>query len=365
MNSTINFSRGVPDPASFPREELEEMTRIALRDHAGTILQYGPAYGYGPLREFLANRFRSTTANVLIGNGSLEIFNFLCEALLGPGDTVFVESPTYDRALTTLRQRGANIVGIDMGPDGVDIAQLEAALRRHVPKFFYVIPDFQNPTGASMSLESRKALVRLAQTYDFLIVEDGPYGFLRYFGPDIASIYSLAPERTLHLSSFTKLISPGVRTGFLLGDSQLVHKVAQVAERYYITPGYFAQGVVAEWCNQGFLDTQLARLRALYAPRLTCAVDAVERHLPGRLFVRPEGGFFLGLKLNSALAETTLIGAAAERGLILSSGDGFFPHRPAYRFLRLPFCALAPDDIRVGIARLAEVLGELEKAVEA
>jgi len=364
MYSTINFSRGVPDPASFPSEELEAMTRIALRDHSSTILQYGPAYGYAPLREFLADRFQCTAANVLVGNGSLEIFNFICEVLLGPGDTVFVESPTYDRALTTLRQHNANIVGIDMGPNGIDLAQLEEALRQHTPKFFYVIPDFQNPTGASMSLAVRTRLAQLAAEQNFLIVEDGPYGFLRYFGRKIASIHSLAPEHTLHLSSFTKLISPGVRTGFILGDPQFVHKVAQVAERYYITPSYFAHGVVAEWCSQGFFDTQLARLRALYAPRLECAADAVEQHLPGRLFVRPEGGFFLGLKLDIGISEPTLINAAAERGLILSSGNGFFPHQPAYRFLRLPFCALSLEEIQVGIARLAEVLEEMEKVPE-
>jgi DNA-binding transcriptional MocR family regulator len=363
MYSTINFSRGIPDPASFPVEELEEMTQIALRNHAGTMLQYGPAYGYAPLREFLASWFKCSPANVLVGNGSLEIFSFLCEALLRPGDTVFVESPTYDRALTTLRQHNIRIVGIEVGPEGVEPAALEEALREHTPKFFYVIPDFQNPTGASTSLAVRRRIAELASQKNFLIVEDGPYGFLRYAGRKIESIYSMAPLHTVHLSSFTKLISPGVRTGFMLGEPILVQKVARIAERHYISPGYFAQGVVAEWCDRGYLQKQLKRLRALYAPRLNCAVDAINAHLPGRLFVKPEGGFFLGLKLDPDIAESMLLAVAAERGLVLSSGNSFFADAPAYRFLRLPFCALSPDEIRLGIERLAEVVGVIEQTV--
>lgn len=361
---TIDLSRGVPDPHSFPAETLQAMATAALARDAWRMLQYGPAFGYPPLREFIASWFDCAVPNVLIGHGSLEIFNFICDAYLQPGDVVFVERPTYDRAVTTLKQHGVKIVGIDVGPDGMRIDEFERELKRHAPKLVYLIPDFQNPTGACMSLEARQIVIQRAREHRFMIVEDGPYGFLRYAGTPIPSIRSIAPELTLHLSSFTKLISPGVRTGFLVAPEEIVKRVASVAERHYITPSFFAQGVVAAWCEDGNLGPQLDRLRQLYGPRLEACVQAIERYLPGRLFVRPEGGFFASLRLGTLIDETSLRAAALEAGLVLSSGNAFFDTDPDYRFLRVPFCALTADDINEGMRRLGDVVDHLNTAAQ-
>jgi 2-aminoadipate transaminase len=360
-STQINFSRGVPDPASFPAAELEQVTAAALKRDAGRMLQYGPAAGYAPLREYIASWFGSAADNVLIGNGSLELFGFACEALLQPGDTVFVESPSYDRAVTILKKRGVRIVGIEMGEDGVSLAALERALREHAPKLVYLIPDFQNPTGVCTSLAARRQIVQWAREKDFLIVEDGPYAFLRYHGDSIPSIYSLAPERTLHMCSFSKLIGPGVRIGFLIGGEKLIQQTAKVAETYYITPGYFAQGVVAEWCRRGLLEPQLDRLRKLYGPRLDSCVAAVDKYLPGTLIGRPQGGFFASLRLDGRIDEAALMAAAQETGLVLTSGNAFFVEDPGYRFVRLPFCALTEAEIEEGVRRLAAIVAGLSR----
>jgi 2-aminoadipate transaminase len=356
---TIDFSRGVPDPQSFPIDKLQSLTVGALARDANRMLQYGPAFGYMPLREFIASWFDCAAPNVLVGNGSLEIFGFLCEAYLKPGDVVFVERPTYDRAVTTLKQHGLTIVGIDIHEGGICLDVLEQELQRHTPKLVYLIPDFQNPTGVCMALDARRTMIHLARQHRFLIVEDGPYGFLRYTGDPIPSIHSMAPDITLHLSSFTKLISPGVRVGFLVAPADVIQRVARVSERHYITPGVFAQGVVAAWCEDGQLPLQLDRLRRLYAPRLDVCVQAIERYLPGRLFVRPEGGFFTSMRLGEHIDESSLLAAAAEVGLTLSSGNAFFDAYPGYQFLRLPFCALAEADIVEGIQRLGDVVSHL------
>lgn len=355
----INFARGVPDPQSFPTQELQEMTRHALHKHAGTMLQYGPAAGYQPLRNYIASWYNINNGNVLIGNGSLELFGFLCEASLSPGDCVFVENPTYDRALTALRRHKLDIIGIDSLGRGIDLGLLEEKLKRHRPKLFYLIPDFQNPSGARLSLRDRQAIVTLSEQYGFIIVEDGPYRHLQYEGSEIASFHALLPKNTVHLCSFTKLISPGIRIGFLIGPDYIIKKVAQVAENHYITPGYFAQGVVAEWCWNGLMEQQLVRLKAHYSERMRQALAAIDLYLPGHLVARPLGGFFAGLRFEPALDEAALLKQAARHGVTLSSGNAFFTEPPPFTFLRLPFCALDPAQFSEGVRRLATTIDEM------
>src|SRR2546426_2049878 len=197
--SPINFTRGVPASDSFPTEDLVAASAAALRSQAETVLQYGPALGFRPLREWLAAWQKTEVDAVLTGNGSLQLVDFLCLHLLSPGDVVFTESPTYDRTITLLRRHGAKIVGIPLEANGPDIASLERALARQVPKLFYVIPDFQNPAGATCSREKRRRIAELARRFGFLLVEDAPYRLLRYRGREEPTLRELAPEQTVHL----------------------------------------------------------------------------------------------------------------------------------------------------------------------
>jgi len=352
---TINFTRGVPANESFPIDEVIDAGAAALSGKGAAMLQYGPALGFQPLREWLAQWQGVPVERVLTGNGSLQIIEFLCLHLLKPGDVVFTESPTYDRTITLLRRHGARVIGIPLEADGPNIAAVEKALTTS-PKFFYVIPDFQNPAGATCSGEKRRRLVELAQRHGFLLVEDAPYRLLRYRGKDEPTLYQLAPDITLHMSSFTKLIAPGVRTGFMIGEPALIAKLAKVAEDTYISPGYVAQGITHEWCRRGLLEPQIARLKKLYAPRLDACLSAIDEFMPKAVATRPDGGFFISLTLPEGIQTTAVRLEAAKRGLNLADGLAFFPEGGGERFLRLPFCALTPDEVREGIRRLGETV---------
>jgi 2-aminoadipate transaminase len=361
---TINFTRGIPANESFPIDDLIDAAGSILRTKGAAVLQYGPSLGFQPLREWLAEWQRVNVDRVLTGNGSLQLIEFLCLHMLRAGDVVFTEAPTYDRTIGLLRRHEATVVGIPLDADGPNIEVLERALEKQVPKFFYLIPDFQNPAGATCSGDKRKRIVELASRYGFLIVEDAPYRLLRYRGREEPTLYGLAPERTLHMSSFTKLIAPGVRTGFMIGDPALIGKLAKVAEETYISPGYLAQGITYEWCRRGLLPPQIERLKKLYAPRLEACLAGLDRYLPDATPTRPDGGFFISLTLPEGVTTTTVRSQAATRGLNLADGLAFFPTGGGERFLRLPFCALSPAEIDDGIRRLAESVDTARNPVQ-
>jgi 2-aminoadipate transaminase len=356
---TINFTRGVPANESFPTADLSACATAALAANGDAMLQYGPAAGLAPLRAWLAEWQGVKPEQVLTGNGSLEIVEFLCTAMIKPGDVVFTEAPSYDRAITLFRRHGANVIGVPLQADGPDIAALEKLLGEHKPKLFYVIPDFQNPSGATCSAAKRKAIVALAEQHDLLLLEDAPYRMLRYRGTQEPTLFSLAPQRTLHMTSFTKLIAPGVRLGFMIGDAPILAKIGKVAEDTYISPGYFAHGVTLEWLKAGKLMPQIEKLKALYAPRLQACLAALDQHIPDAVATRPDGGFFLSLTLPAGVSTTNVRTAATKQNLNLADGLAFFPNGGGERFLRLPFCALTPAQIDEGIRRLAVAIREV------
>ncbi len=354
---TILFTRGVPAPESFPLERVAEAAAHVVRTQGQQTMQYGKSAGFLPLREALAAKYGVTPDQVLLSNGSLQILDFLGHVLLGPGSVVFTESPTYDRTLTLCRRHQAQVVGIPLQADGPDLAALEAALATHRPAFFYLIPDFQNPSGSTASLAKRQQIVELARQHDIWLLEDAPYRPLRYRGNQLPSLYDLAPERTLYMSSYTKQISPGVRVGYMVGPEALLARVAKVAEDTYITPNLLGEGVVYEFIRRGWLDEQLEALRALYAPRLDALVAALRRDLPDAQWIEPDGGFFLSLTLPAGTTAERLRAEAAQRGLVLSDGRGFFPNPDdGERFIRLPFCALTEAELAEGVHRLAEAV---------
>jgi 2-aminoadipate transaminase len=358
---TINFTRGVPANESFPTADLSACAVAALATNGEAMLQYGPAAGLAPLRAWLADWQGVKPEQVLTGNGSLEIVEFLCTAMLKPGDVVFTEAPSYDRAITLFRRHGAKVIGVPLQADGPDIAALEKLLGEHKPRLFYVIPDFQNPSGATCSAAKRKQIIALAEQHDLLLLEDAPYRMLRYRGTQEPTLFSLAPQRTLHMTSFTKLIAPGVRLGFMIGDAAMLAKIGKVAEDTYISPGYFAHGVTLEWLKAGKLMPQIEKLKALYAPRLQACLAALDKHIPDAVATRPDGGFFLSLTLPAGVSTTDVRTAATKQNLNLADGLAFFPTGGGERFLRLPFCALTPAQIDEGIRRLAVAIREVRR----
>src|SRR5678816_727679 len=360
--NTINFTRGVPANESFPTAELIDAATAVFKSHGNQMLQYGPSRGFEPLRQWLAEWQGVDADRVITSNGSLQLIEFLCLHMIKPGDLVFTESPSYDRTIGLLHRHGARVVGIQMEPDGPDIDALESALKRGVPKFFYLIPDFQNPAGATCSGLKRRQIVELAAKYNLMLVEDAPYRLLRYRGKEEPTLYSLAPQRTLHMSSFTKLIAPGVRCGFMIGEPSILGGLAKVAEDTYISPGYVAQAITYEWCRRGLLPPQIERLKALYAPRLDATLAGLDKYMPDASTTRPDGGFFISLTLPEGVSTTAVRTNASTRALNLADGLAFFPDGGGERFVRLPFCALSPTEIDEGLKRLAESVGAARTA---
>jgi DNA-binding transcriptional MocR family regulator len=353
----INFTRGVPPVEVFPVEHLVRASEAALRNDPNTLLQYGRSPGYKPLRDLLAGWYGVGADQVLVGNSSLELVEFIARTRLGPGKRAFVELPSYDRTITTFRRAGADVVGIPLEADGVNIEALEAELKRGVPVIFYAITDFQNPMGTTTSEAKRRAIARLAAEYDFLVMEDAPYRALRYWGEPVPTLYSMAPDRVIHLSSFSKTLAPGLRLGYAVATPKVIAGLAEYATNTYIGPVYPTQGIVYEYLRAGHLEPNVAKLKELYAPRLQATLGALAKCMPGATWSHPEGGFFVGVTLPEGASMTRLMPKAAQAGIQLSDGQGFYPN-PADgdRFLRIPFCSMTPEDLHSGIERLAQLL---------
>ncbi len=276
--------------------------------------------------------------------------------------TVLTEQPSYDRAITTFRRRGARTIGIPIEDDGISVERLEAALKREVPAFLYLVPDFQNPAGATTSLAKRRAVVELAERYGFWVIEDVPYRKLRYRGEDLPLLREIDARRVITMSSFSKLLSPGLRVGYMVAPVELVAAITRQGEDTYLSPVLPTQAAVAEFIRRGWLQPNIERLRAHYRPRWQAMIGATERHLAGVRALVPDGGFFISLMLPETANTANLVGRAKQQGLSLSPGLPFFADPDqgdapdGERFVRLPFCAVTPEQIDEGVRRLASLL---------
>ncbi|PTL77742.1 PLP-dependent aminotransferase family protein [Vitiosangium sp. GDMCC 1.1324] len=362
MTDAIVFTRGVPPPEAFPTKQLAECFDAALERDPSVVLQYGQQQGYQPLRHELAREYGVSEAEVLVGNGSLQLQDLVAANLIHPGAVVFTEQPSYDRAITTFRRRGARVIGIPLESDGISIEALEFALKRNVPAFLYLVPDFQNPAGATLSLEKRRRVAELAEKYGFWVIEDVPYRKLRFRGEEAPLLRQFAPSRVMTMSSFSKLLSPGLRVGFMIAPAELIKGLTKLGEDTYLSPVLPSQAAVAEYLRRGWLQPNIDRLKALYRPRWETMANAVRRELPEAQAFIPDGGFFVSVMLPEHAHTENLIGRAKDAGLVLTPGGPFFadPHDgmavPSDRFVRLPFCALTPDQINEGVRRLAGLL---------
>jgi 2-aminoadipate transaminase len=359
----ILFTRGVPAVEALPNTLISECLQAVLDGPDGrAVLQYGHNGGYLPLRQMLARQYAVEPEQILVGNGSLHLQDLLAGWLIKPGDVVFVEQPSYDRAITTFRRRGARVIGIPLAADGVDLKALEEALTLYKPAFMYVIPDFQNPAGVTTSSEKRQALADLAARHNFWLVEDVPYRTLRYSGESAPLLRDLNPQSVITISSYSKLISPALRVGYLIGPGDLVKQLTKLAEETTLCPVLPTEAAVVEFHKRGYFEQNLASLKQLYAPRLQAIISALHTYLPSISFAEPEGGFFVSITLPGA---RDLLKRASEVGLTLTDGRAFFAEplhagketaEPGSDFVRLPFCALTPEQIDEGVKRLATLV---------
>ena len=360
---TITFARGAPSLDIIPADDLRAAAQRAFeRDPAGSF-SYGTAGGYVPLRDWIAERHAVTREQVIATNGSMQADAFLFQLLVEPGDTVVVEAPTYDRTLLSLRGLGAEILAIPMEADGLDVEALAKGLEAGArPKLAHVIPNFQNPAGATLSLDKRRRLLELADHYEFLVFEDDPYGELRFEGESLPTMLSLDTEdRVVYASSFSKTVCPGVRVGYLVGPAEVIAAIERIATGTYISPSMVAQSIVAEFCRSGALERSIETVKGALRERRDATCVALQSEIPDAEFTPPEGGYFLWVQLPEGADVDALSAAAKDRGVIFVKGTDFLLEG-GLNTLRLAYSGVRPDEISEGIGRLAEAYRSLSVA---
>jgi 2-aminoadipate transaminase len=352
----ISFARGVPAPECLPVSELADCARAAIERGGPSALSYGPGGGYGPLREWLASRHGVDPSRIVVTSGSLQGFVFLAEQLVRTGSRVLVEAPTYDRPLKILGRLGAEIVGLPMDDEGLQVDSLERALADgDRPAFLYTIATFQNPSGRTLSTERRRRVAELAREHDLLVLEDDPYGLVRYEGEAPPTIFELeGGDHVAYASSFSKTIAPGVRVGYFVLPEELAAKIEALAVSTYISPPFMTQATVHEFLRRGNFNPNLERVQGLLRARRDAMLEALERELPeGATWSRPEGGYFIWLDLPEASPDLARAEAA---GVTFVKGTDFFADGSGTSSMRLAFSFVSPDEISDGVGRLAGLL---------
>ncbi|HYD77987.1 PLP-dependent aminotransferase family protein [Ramlibacter sp.] len=370
----ISFAGGFPDSAMFDVEGLREASQKALAEEPGAALQYGATEGYDPLRQQLAAFEQAKgvagleASQLIVTTGSQQALDLLGKTLVGPGDKVIVEGPTFLATIQCFRLYGADLVSAPIDAEGVQVDRLEALIAEHRPKFVYLIPTFGNPSGALLSLERRRKVLELAVKYKTLIVEDDPYGDL-FFSPEppppsLLALCSEVPgsrEWLAHCGSMSKVLSPGLRVGWLVAPAELLAKATMCKQFSDAHTSTFAQATAAQYLRSGRMPATLKHVRQVYAERAQAMGDALQRELGDAItFTQPQGGLFFWARLTGAGGKVRDAGEfarrAIEQGVAFVPGAPFFARDPDASSLRLSFATADVDKIREGIARLGKAL---------
>jgi len=352
---TISFARGIPAPECLPVEELADCAQAALGRDGATVLSYGSSAGYAPLRNWIAERHGVDPARVLVTNGSLQGMVFLAERFAG--ERVLVEAPTYDRPLKILAAHGVETTPIAMDDEGLDPDALAQVLESgRNPAFLYTIPTFQNPSGRTLSAERRHRLAEIAREHELLVLEDDPYGLVRFDGEAPPTLFELeGGTRVAYSSSFSKTIAPGLRVGYFVLPLALEHELEALATSTYITPVLLGQATVFEFLRRGNFEPNLERVSTLLRARRDAMFEALERELPDARWSRPQGGYFVWLELPEGADAAALLERATAAGVTFVPGADF---GGAPNTARLAFSFVSPDEIREGVRRLAALVRE-------
>lgn len=356
----IKFTAGNPSPSILPVEAIKSHAACVLDKYGPESLQYGMTEGFRPLRELIAARTPHTNPeDVLIIAGSQQGIDLTCKLLLDPGDKVVVAAPTYTGALSTFRLYGAEFLDVACDNEGMLPEALEAALQQS-PTLIYCIPNFMNPTGVDMSRERRQAVVDLARQYHVPILEDDPYGELRFVGQPQPTLYELAPEQVIYVGSYSKILAPGLRMGWLLAKEGLMFPLVNAKQISDLQSPTFTQMLVYEVTQSGFLAEQIDRLRRFYHQRRNHLLEAVNQYFPEEvIYQAPAGGFFLWCELPPEEDATVLVEAALQAGVAYVPGRPFFASDQGHNTLRLSYSSVPLEEMEEGVVRLARVLRQV------
>jgi 2-aminoadipate transaminase len=346
----------MPGPDLLPITEFADCARAALERDGATALNYGPPGGYPPLRQWIAARHEVDPARVVVTNGSLQGFSFVARLFVMKGSRFFVEAPCYDRSLSILRRFGADVEQIDLADDGLDVGALEPNLRSG--DVVYTIPTFQNPSGRTLSRDNRTRLLELARERGAVVFEDDPYGELRFEGEPLPRLFELAGgEDVLFLSSFSKTVAPGIRTGYVILPEDGVPEVEALVLENYVSPAIFVEAALYDFVTGGRYEPNLERVRDGLRLRRDTMMSALERELgEAAMWSRPEGGYFVWLDLPAGVRGDTLLARANDEDVTFIKGADFFFHGGGEESARLAFSFATAPEIDEGIARLGRLV---------
>jgi 2-aminoadipate transaminase len=357
----LSLAGGFPNPSTFPTDAIAEIVARILRDDPGVALQYTAPEGIPSVREYLLDRQeqhqgrRPERAELMVTSGGMECIALACMSLIGPGDRVAVEAPTYLGALMAFARAGADVHGIPMDDDGLDPAALEERLEGGLrPKLLYVIPEYQNPSGRTLPLARRKALVELCRRHDVLIFEDVAYREISFGGSPLPSLWSLGPDVVLQAGTFSKVLSPGVRLGWAAGPSEVIAGLAAAKQTTDQCAGALGQRIVEEYGRAGLFERGVPAACELYGSHWRALDGALRRHMPaGMRWSEPTGGFFSWLTLPDDGDAMALRPAALEAGVAYVPGSLFYAGESPRNELRLSFSLLDEDDLETAVVRLS------------
>ena len=365
LNSIYSFAGGYPSAETFPLEQIRQTMSEVIDKYAGKAFQYGATQGVQELREAVAERYSVSVERVQITSSSQQGIDVCTRVLVNPGDVILTSNPSYLGAIQSFCSYRADIRGISHDSNmelfrnayETEIAKVASEGKRI--KFLYMIPDFQNPSGESLTLAEREMLVELAQKYGFIIVEDSPYRELRYEGEHIPTMYSLAPDHVIHLGSFSKIFAPGFRLGWAIAHPDILDKIYVCKQSLDLCPPIFDQYVAAEFLSSGRLDANLSKSIELYKSKRDLMLSLLEEHMPSNVcWTRPEGGLFLFLTMPEGFDAVKFYEVALDAGVAYVAGEFFHPDRSGKNTMRLNFSFMSHERISEGIQLLASLLSE-------
>jgi 2-aminoadipate transaminase len=361
----IYLAGGLPARESFPVEPFKEACITVLDEVGAQALQYGTTEGYKPLRRFLAQRMRNIKGvacgsdNVLLTSGSQQALEIIGKMFIDYGDIVVMESPSYLGAIQAFNLYAPRYVNVPMDEEGMIVEELERVLQIVTPKFIYTVPTFQNPSGRTMSAERRKQLMAVAEQYDVVIVEDDPYGELRYTGEAVPPIKAFdTTGRVIYLSTFSKILSPGIRLAWVVASEECIQKLVLLKQATDLCTAPFIQYAAYEYCQSGIVEDHIDKIREMYRVRMEAMLNAMEEYFPkeGVSWTQPEGGMFLWVTLPNEIDVEDMLKEAVANKVAFVPGTSFYVDGRPHSTMRLNFSNAASDQITEGIRRLAVIV---------
>ncbi len=359
----ISFAGGNPSPAALPDETVSRIAQEVLKENGKTILQYGATEGYAPLlqslKPWVEEQLGCAIPALLPVTGSTQAMDLLCKALIDPGDAILVEDPTFLGNMQCMRLYQARLVPVESDEDGLMLDRLEEAMRRYHPKLLYVIPTFQNPTGKTLAADRRKPIAELAAQYGVVVAEDDPYRDLRYAGTPAPSIKSFDQEGwVVFLGSFSKIISPGLRVGYMAGDAGILRKCTMGKQSTDVHTANLNQAIVDQFLRQHLLPGHIAAIRQSYKRQMDAMMEELERFPAGVRYTKPEGGLFIWAELPEGLDALSLLPKAVEKHVAYVPGTHFFAEGGHENTLRLNFSNATIEQIHEGMSALRDVIAQ-------